>query len=246
MSEFETPRDPDLSRDEDALAYVLGITSEAERRGFADGLRSDPALAAKVAAWNERLAPLAGTVPPVVPARDLLPEILQRIDVLDENKVVAFRGRDELAGLRRSRTVWRGIAVTASALAAALALALGLERAVQPPDRTFVAAINRSGDLPALIVRVNAATGIVQVRSVSVEVPSDRALELWSVVAGTPPRSLGVVSSGPATKLRLEGDTTRLRDGITVAASVEPKGGSPTGLPTGPVVYSGRLIAETP
>ena len=33
-------------------------------------------------------------------------------------------------------------------------------------------------------------------------------------------------------------------EGATLAVSVEPKGGSPTGAPTGPVVYSGRLVRE--
>ena len=33
-----------------------------------------------------------------------------------------------------------------------------------------------------------------------------------------------------------------LKQGMTIAVSVEPKGGSPTGLPTGPVIYSGQMI----
>jgi len=32
----------------------------------------------------------------------------------------------------------------------------------------------------------------------------------------------------------------------TYAVSLEPAGGSPTGLPTGPVVYAGKLIEATP
>ena len=32
---------------------------------------------------------------------------------------------------------------------------------------------------------------------------------------------------------------------MTIAVSVEPRGGSPTGLPTGPVIYSGRMINLT-
>jgi len=30
---------------------------------------------------------------------------------------------------------------------------------------------------------------------------------------------------------------------VTLAVSVEPTGGSPTGQPTGPVVYSGKLLS---
>jgi anti-sigma-K factor RskA len=31
----------------------------------------------------------------------------------------------------------------------------------------------------------------------------------------------------------------------TFAVSLEPEGGSPTGAPTGPVVFAGKLIATT-
>jgi anti-sigma-K factor RskA len=41
------------------------------------------------------------------------------------------------------------------------------------------------------------------------------------------------------------GEAGRL-EGATIAVTVEPKGGSPTGNPTGPVVYSGKLVPETP
>ena len=33
-----------------------------------------------------------------------------------------------------------------------------------------------------------------------------------------------------------------LADGATFAVSLEPSGGSPTGLPTGPVIASGALV----
>jgi anti-sigma-K factor RskA len=32
-----------------------------------------------------------------------------------------------------------------------------------------------------------------------------------------------------------------MRNGATIAISVEPRGGSPTGAPTGPVIASGAL-----
>lgn len=239
--------EPDPSRDEDALDHVLGVASAAERAAMARAVAADPALAARVAGWTERLSVLAAFVPPVEPRTEILPAILARLEPAAASaEVISFRSRDELAGLRRSRAVWRGATVAATGIAAALALALGLDVAGKPPSRTFVAAINRSGDLPALMVRVDAASGIVQVRTVAAEVPADRSLELWSLNGNAPPRSLGILAAGPVTKLRLEGGTARLADGVGVAASLEPKGGSPTGAPTGPVVYSGKLIAETP
>ena len=69
-------------------------------------------------------------------------------------------------------------------------------------------------------------------------------LELWYVAAGQAPRSIGLLDR-PETRAALPavargGDIT----GATLAVSVEPPGGSTTGAPTGPVVYSGKLIRE--
>ncbi len=35
-------------------------------------------------------------------------------------------------------------------------------------------------------------------------------------------------------------------EGYTLAISLEPIGGSPTGLPTGPVVFQGVLLGQNP
>ena len=72
-----------------------------------------------------------------------------------------------------------------------------------------------------------------------------RSLELWVIGEGKSPRSLGV----------LKADTVKLRapevfaggvqpETAKFAVTVEPEGGSPTGGPTGPVVYSGALIRD--
>jgi anti-sigma-K factor RskA len=63
----------------------------------------------------------------------------------------------------------------------------------------------------------------------------------FSVIAGkAAPKSMGLMRDEGATALdRIALD---IRQGMTLAVSVEPKGGSPTGLPTGPVIYSGQMI----
>ncbi len=70
----------------------------------------------------------------------------------------------------------------------------------------------------------------------SVPVPSGHDLELWALPEGASrPRSLGVL---PA-KGRVV--TASLQAGTQLMVSLEPRGGSPTGQPTGPVLYGGRL-----
>jgi anti-sigma-K factor RskA len=149
--------------------------------------------------------------------------------------------------MRRSLRVWRGTALAASALAASLALVIGLDRSRgSRADQQYVAVVNRGGELPALVVRVDTGTGTIHVRSLAAETPADRSLELWYIGPGRPPRSLGVVDS-PTRRLAIPVNAEeRAVEGATVAVTVEPKGGSPTGGPTGPIVYSGKLVKDEP
>jgi anti-sigma-K factor RskA len=72
----------------------------------------------------------------------------------------------------------------------------------------------------------------------AIAVPSDRDLELWALAKGeTRPRSLGVL---PASGRRL---VAALAPDTQLLVSLEPRGGSPTGQPTGPVVYGGTITA---
>ena len=96
-----------------------------------------------------------------------------------------------------------------------------------------------AGPLPALIVRVDTRNGTAQVRPVGAEAPAGRNLQLWYVGAAGP-KPLGLVGAAPIRVMLPPGTSPE----GTLAVSVEPPGGSPTGQPTGPVIYSGKLIAE--
>ncbi len=109
---------------------------------------------------------------------------------------------------------------------------------VQP---AYVAVVNRGGDQPALIVRVDLAKGTVYVRPLAAEAPAGKSLELWYIGAGKPPKSMGVVGDA-AVRMPLPAGLSPEK--ASLAVTVEPPGGSPTGDPTGPIVYSGQLIRE--
>ena len=76
-----------------------------------------------------------------------------------------------------------------------------------------------------------------------VSLQSDRVLELWWAQAQGKPKSLGLMKANGVTLLsrgQLPGGLQG--SGIDhMAVSVEPPGGSPTGQPTGPVVFYGKL-----
>lgn len=70
-------------------------------------------------------------------------------------------------------------------------------------------------------------------------VAAQHSLQLWLIPGGQAPVSMGLLHNDIPTRVTLR--NTTLPPDATIAISLEPAGGSPTGLPTGPVLYSGKL-----
>lgn len=238
-----------MSEESDILAaeYVLGTMHADERTLFTSVLAHDPAAREAVAAWERRLAPLCAAGPEVAPPPAVWERIENALPAPERPILTLIEGDladgDAAAGLRRSLNRWRGGALIAGALAASLAIFVADKELVRRPSAqpSYVAVVNRGGDQPALIVRVDLASGNVFIRPVAAETPSGKSLELWYVAAGKSPKSMGLVAKD-ATKIALPAGVSL--DKASFAVTVEPKGGSPTGEPTGPIVYSGQLMKE--
>ena len=214
--------------DRDLLAaeYVLGSLEGDDRREAERLLAGDPAFARSVSTWQRRLIPLAAHVTPAVPPADLWGRIENAIM---PTSVVPFR--------RRVR-FWQGATAGALAIAASLAAFLILHR----PEPLRVAVLSPiAGGAPVLIATAERNGELLVRPTASITVPTDKDLELWALPLGeTQPRSLGVLpSSGRQLAARLSSNTQLL-------VSLEPKGGSPTGQPTGPVLYGGYLTSIEP
>ena len=225
-----------------AAEYALGTLDPAERAAFAMRLRrEEPDAVRAVAAWDRRLAALASMPDAVQPSSDLRALIEARIRLGGSLEANPFHG---VGNLRRSRNRWRAAAVLSGGLAAALLAFVAVTNPARVSDRgtTYVAAVNRGGDKPALIVRVDLKTGRVFVRPIAAETPAGHALELWYIGDGQTPRSMGILNTTAASMPMPEGAEPSAK--ATFAVSVEPEGGSRTGLPTGPVTYSGHLIED--
>ena len=232
-----------------AAEYVIGTLDAAERAAFAERLRRDAGAYAAFAAWEARLLGLGDYLPAVAPPSDLWARIdqaieaasgAQRFRVIDGGGIAAPR-----ADFKASRDRWRTGALLSGSIAAALMIFVAAQqlRGVAPtaPDATYVAAVNRGGDKPALLVRVDMKTRRIFVRPIAAEAPSGRSLELWYIGDGKPPRSMGLVEKASETLTVPEGASGH---DATFAVSVEPPGGSKAAGPSGPVVYSGQLVAE--
>jgi anti-sigma-K factor RskA len=234
-----------------AAEYVLGTLHSDERTLFASVLVHDEQARAAVSEWEKRLAPLSLAVAEIEPPAGIWDRIENALPARRSTAsaaqpfAAAASGQDRptTAALRRSLNRWRGAAFAAGALAAALAILVADRELVHRGSvlPTYVAVVNRGGDQPALIIRVDLGSGNVFVRPVAAEAPAGKSLELWYIDQGKAPKSMGVVSSD-VIKMPLPAGLSQEK--ATFAVTVEPKGGSPTGGPTGPVIYSGRLLKE--
>ncbi len=139
--------------------------------------------------------------------------------------------------LRRSVRRWRLVSAVAGLAAAALLAVVVVERPASIGSE-YVATLTTAGDKPAFVVTVNVATNTLSIRRVVDAAPADKSYELWAVEPNAQPKSLGVVQNASYTRT-LPYDANNL----VLAVSLEPKGGSPTGVATGPVVFSGPLVA---
>ena len=178
--------------------------------------------------WEMRLAPLGQLVAPVAPPEGLLGRIMERIGAEDAARAV------EQARTRARR--WRAATFATAAVAAAMAV-LAFMMPSEPAPGLVSVATGEAGT-PALVISADPEEGLATVSPVGLEAPVDGSLELWHVPEGGAPVSLGLIEVAGPTRVAL-----RAAPGDLAAVSLEPAGGSPTGQPTGPVLYSGPFVA---
>jgi anti-sigma-K factor RskA len=154
-----------------------------------------------------------------------------------------------LIGMERRLRRWRAAAVAASAIAASLILYVGSREFTRPePERTLVAVLQKDAQSPAFLVSVDLEQKLLTIRAVAAPPHPGKSYELWLVHDDLKtPRSLGVIGDGPFTVVqpKLAAYAPKTIEQATLAVSLEPEGGSPTGAPTGPVLYAGKLIQAT-
>lgn len=231
----------DYSRPElaDRLAadYVAGTLRGPARRRFEALLPAHPALRTAVRAWQDRLMPLTATLPPVSPP----PQVWQRIQARIGGAAAAAPAP---AAWWARLAFWRGFAALASVAALSLAVLLASPGPALPPIVVVMNATTpapgEGGVVPASFIASISGDrrAVVTKPLVNVALQPDRVLELWAAAGKNPPRSLGLISASGASVVR----RASLPPGTDhLAVSLEPPGGSPTGAPTGPVLYVGQL-----
>jgi anti-sigma-K factor RskA len=215
-----------------AAEYVLGVLGAAERREIERRLSQEPALASEVAFWEERLTGLADTVAPVSPPESTWLRIGTAIGIAPRAPSVW-----------RNLIFWRSFGIASATLAAASIAALAYISLVPGARAPLMATLSGSVGQPNFVATVTATGNTLVIVPAALLTTDPRAFELWLIPSGeTRPRSLGLIEPGKPIRLDIPSDLAgRVTPDATLAVSLEPTGGSPTGLPTGPVIAAGKL-----
>lgn len=144
----------------------------------------------------------------------------------------------------RGASAWRRLAWLASAVAAAstaLAVALLLRGpgAAAPAQAELTATLGGTQGVAGVVLLRRAAVTFASLEGV--RPPPGKSYELWLIPRHGRPIALAVAEPGRTDYAIPAAARAALAQTQAVAISVEPIGGSPTGQPTGPVVYSGPV-----
>lgn len=215
----DTPMTPPEEDDALAAEYVLGVLDLPERLALEARIKSDAIFAARVTAWETRLAGLNDAFDEA-PAPDLMPQIEARLFPVAARPQRAWFG-------------WLAGALAAVAIAGAAYVVL------QPAQAPGIM-LAELGSVDGGLAYEARHTGTqLQVRRVAGTAPGGaQDHELWIIAPGAAPVSLGLLRGDT-----LSVDYPQPPAGWILAVSVEPAGGSPTGAPTGPVILTAEISA---
>jgi len=222
---------------------VLGTMSPRARRRFEALLRQVPALRRSVAEWESRLLPLADALPGVEPP--------PRIWTAIEARIHGRRSPARSSGIWQSLSFWRLSSIASAALAVALIVFVSLpgrQVTEEMPGRMVVVMNDLQTREPAMTAtweHGKRGERIVRLRVMGhAEMAPGTAWEMWMLPGGDQkPVSLGLITTHETQTMVVPASMAASLDNAAgLAMSVEPAGGSPTGLPTGPVLYAGKAL----
>lgn len=212
--------------------YVLGVLSTDARRIVERRMVDDDAFAQVVERWQSDLSPFNEDYQDVVPGTAVFKQI--------EGRLFGAHHSPVTASIWNAVSFWRWVSLGASAVAlAAFIYASGV---LQPNSSSgpIVAELSAPENLVNLLASFDASSGRLRIVPVPAGRPEEKSLQLWLVPGNGNPRSLGVFPPNAEGELLIPFDVRQtISAGAVLAVSLEPFGGSPTGLPTGPIVAIG-------
>ncbi|MEP4393612.1 anti-sigma factor, partial [Marinobacter sp.] len=141
------------------------------------------------------------------------------------------------------RWFWPGWSMLATAAALVLAVVLVQQPEPEVDDRLSGAIVQADVSDPLWLVSESSLDRQLKLRPVAATAAQQgKDYELWIVPADGQPLSLGVIPVGGTYQVTLDDEARALlSNSRTLAISLEPVGGSPTGQPTGPILHVAKL-----
>lgn len=228
-----------------AAEYALGVMPPQASAAAAAREAQDPAFAAEVQGWRERLQPLLDALPPQTPSAEVWPRIRDAIDREIARPATSLVREPVRPPAARRPRLW-GAGLIAAGVAG-LAVLVGVRTWVvnEPALTAVLTAPAEQGGAPMYKARLEPRRHRVILTALSGAPGAserDKSRELWLIPADGKPRPAGLIDPSRSTPLPLDAMLLAHAQPKTVlAVSVEPAGGSPSGLPTGPVIAAGPL-----
>ncbi len=223
-----------------ASEYVVGTLAGKARQRFERLMMESYKVRQAVYAWEEQLYPMNQTMAEQKPSPQVWKNIQQRL--ARPNDPVSAAESDPWWS---SLMFWRSTGVFTTLAASLMLVLLVVQTPESIPDH--VAIVNNQELQPLWLISSDLKTGQIAVKAVNAKAAAvNKAFELWMLPSdASPPRSMGLMPvSGGEVEFKLPPELVFiLKNANGLAVSLEPSGGSPTGAPTGPVLYQTALIS---
>lgn len=249
MSRIERYQDPEVY-ERLAGEYVLGTLRGGALRRFERLMGERPYIRHAVDTWEERLNPLAEILPEMMPDPRVWKAINKGIKAdgnWSDTGSVAQAAIGKESGFWQSLGLWRAATAFMSLLLAIVVLMPQKKIPDSMPMPSYVAVLESDSRVPMMVTMGDQDKRVVSIRIMEMpEIADDQDIELWAMREnGETPLPVGILHRDTMeTHLSFsESQWQRNIKGARMfAVSFEPKGGSPSGQPSGKMMYKGACL----
>jgi anti-sigma-K factor RskA len=220
--------------------YVLGTLDWEQRQRVTQRMLGEPVLRVAIEDWERRLLPLAELAQPETPSEQLWPRIAKDLTAHEVKRPMAAPPR-WWHNLYGNVHAWRALAASGFVAAAVFGVMLVNERTPAAPS--FMAVLVAPQDrTPGWIVQTGKDRNVVLTPLSEFAVPNGKSLQFWTKGNDwTGLISLGLVQPGQSLRVALD-KLPLTQANQLFEITLEPENGSPTGKPSGPVLFIGRTV----
>jgi len=248
MSRVKRYQDPEVY-ERLAGEYVLGTLRGGALRRFERLMHERPYIRYAVDTWEDRLNPMAESLPDVVPDPRVWKAISKGIKTgsrshKNESALQGVTGKG--TGFWQNLGFWQAATALMSVLLAVVVL-MPQQKFDSMSVPSYVAVLESDSKVPMMVTMGDQAKRIVSVRIMEMpEVGDDRDIQLWAMRGhNQSPLPVGILhKDNMETQLSFSKPEWQeyVKGAKMFAVSFEPKGGSPSGQPSGKMMYKGACL----